>query len=276
MACGWRGWVVAWGLGWMVAAFPAQAAQASGVRLEVPTREGVSVSLFWEPAAPGDGGKPGGDVQAARGTVLLFPGAGGGFGRVEDGRATSRNFLVRSAGEFVARGYDVAIFGKPSDRGELGYADRIAPAHLDDVHAVLAFVRARSPGPVWLVGTSRGTVSAAAAAIREGDAIAGLVLTSSIVAPDKPGSLPRQDLAAIRVPVLVLHHARDECRVTSPREVGAILRGLTAAPVKKLMLVDGGGPPSGEPCEALHWHGFIGMEAEAVQLMTGWMEKPEP
>lgn len=273
MGCGWRWGLAALAAGLLAAARPAA---AEGVRLEVPTREGVAVSLFWESSAPAEGAQPGAGGMAAKGTVLLFPGAGGGFGRVEDGQATSRNFLVRSARGFIARGYDVAIFGKPSDKTELGYADRVAPAHLEDIHAVLAFVKARSPAPVWLVGTSRGTVSAAAAAIREGNAIAGLVLTSSIVSPDKPGSLPRQDLAAIRVPVLVLHHARDECRVTSPREVGEILRGLTAAPVKKLLLVDGGGPPLGEPCEALHWHGFIGMEAEAVQLITGWMERPVP
>ena len=44
-------------------------------------------------------------------TVLLFPGGGGVFGKVEDGRATSNNFLVRSMSYFSANEFNVAIFG---------------------------------------------------------------------------------------------------------------------------------------------------------------------
>lgn len=239
-------------------------AQAAGERFDVPTREGVVTPLFWEAA------------EGAKATVLLFPGGAGGFGPVEAGRPTSRNFLVRSMGDFLAQGHNVAIFGKPSDTPDLGYNERISAAHMTDIREVLKAVRQKSSAPVWLVGTSRGTVSATAAAIRMQGDIAGLVLTSSIVAWDKPGAVPRQDLAAIRVPVLVLHHARDECRQTLPRDVGYLLKGLTAAPVKKLVIVEGGAYPTGDACEALHWHGFIGMEAEAVKIITGWMDQPVP
>jgi len=238
--------------------------QAAGERLDVPTREGVVTPLFWEPAL------------AAKATVLLFPGGVGGFGRVEEGRPTSRNFLVRSMGEFLAQGYNVAIFGRPSDTPDLGYHERVSDAHMTDIRETLKVVKQKSSAPVWLVGTSRGTVSAAAAAIRLQSEIAGLVLTSSIVAWDKVGAVPRQDLAAIRVPVLVLHHAKDERRQTLPRDVGYILKGLTAAPVKKQVMVDGGANPTGDACEAFHWHGFIGMEAEAVKIITGWMDQPVP
>lgn len=245
----------------------AATARSEDGRFDVATREGVVTPVFWQAAQP---------AERAKATVLLFPGGIGGFGRVEAGRPTSRNFLVRSAGEFVARGYNVAIFGKPSDTPDLGYAERLSDAHMTDIREVLAAVRKKSALPVWLVGTSRGTVSATAAAIRLQGDIAGLVLTSSIVAWDKTGAVPRQDLAAIRVPVLVLHHAKDQCRQTLPRDVSYILKGLTATPVKKLVMVDGGADPTGDACEALHWHGFIGMEAEAVGLITGWMDQPIP
>ena len=239
-------------------------AQAAGERFDVATREGVVTPLFWEAA------------EGAKATVLLFPGGAGGFGRVEAGRPNSRNFLVRSMGDFLAQGYNVAIFGKPSDTPDLGYHERISDAHMTDIREVLKAVKQKSALPVWLVGTSRGTVSATAAAIRLQGDIAGLVLTSSIVAWDKVGAVPRQELAAIRVPVLVLHHAKDECRQTLPRDVGYILKGLSAAPVKKQLMVEGGANPTGDACEALHWHGFIGMEAEAVKLITGWMDQPAP
>jgi len=253
-----KSWIWVGALAWAVVA------QAEGMRLDVPTREGVVTPVFWEAA------------QAPKATVLLIPGGGGGFGKVEEGRPTSRNFLVRAMGEFVARGYNVAIFGKPSDVADLGYAERTSDAHMTDIRQVLAAVRQKSPLPIWLVGTSRGTVSGAAAAIRLQGEIAGLVLTSSIVAWDKTGAVPRQDLAAIRVPVLVVHHAKDQCKQTLPRDVGYIMKGLTAAPVKKLVMVDGGADPTGDVCEAMHWHGFIGMEAQAVRLITDWMDSPAP
>lgn len=240
-------------------------AHAEGTLFKVPTRPDVKTTLFWETA------------PAAKATVLLFPGGGGGFGQVVDGQATGGNFLVRSAPHFLAGGFNVAIFGRPSDMEDLGYADRTGEAHLADVRAVLDFVKQRSATPVWLVGTSRGTVSATAAAIALQDpAIAGVVLSSSVVKASTPGNVPGQDLAAIRRPVLVLHHRRDACGQCRPEDVPAIVQGLVNAPVKKLLMVDGGANPEGDVCAARHWHGYIGMEAEAVQRMTDWMRQPAP
>jgi hypothetical protein len=240
-------------------------AQAEGTLFKLPTRAGVKTTLFWE-AAPG-----------ATATVLLFPGGAGGFGQVEAGRATGGNFLVRSVPHFLAQGLNVAIFGRPDDMPELGYADRTGAAHLADVRAVLAFVRQHSSAPVWLVGTSRGTVSATAAAIELQDAaLAGVVLSSSVVKASTTGNVPGQNLAAIRLPVLVLHHRRDACALCRPEDVPAIVQGLVNAPVKKLLMVDGGANPEGEVCAARHWHGYIGMEAEAVQHIADWVRRPVP
>lgn len=237
-------------------------AHAEGALFKVPTRDGVVTTLFWE-AAPD-----------AKVTVLLFPGGGGGFGQIDHGRATSNNFLVRSAPWFVANGFNVAIFGRPSDSQDLDYADRVGEAHLTDIAKVLEFIKRRAPGPVWIVGTSRGTVSATAAAIRLQGEIAGLVLTSSVVSFKKPEAVTRQALDAIRVPVLVLHHARDACPLCQPQEVPGILRGLKNAPVKKEIMVSGGENPQGDVCAGQHWHGFIGMEHEAVDLIAGWIKAP--
>lgn len=116
---------------------------ADGTLFKVPTREGITTTLFWE-AAP--------DAKA---TVVLLPGGGGGFGQVEDGKATSNNFLVRSEAFFVANGFNVAIFGRPNDSQDLDYADRISDTHLIDLHKVLAFVKQKADVPVWIVGTSQ-------------------------------------------------------------------------------------------------------------------------
>lgn len=250
---------IAWTLG-ALACF----CHAEGTLLKVPTRDGITTTLFWE-AVPG-----------AQATVLLFPGGAGGFGKVEAGRPMGQNFLVRSMPYFVANGFNVAIFGRPSDSQDLDYADRISETHMSDVHKVLQVVKRRADVPVWLVGTSRGTISATAAAIHMPDELAGLVLTASVVSYQKPGAVPKQALDRIKVPVLVLHHAKDACPLCQPHEVPAILRGLTHAPVKKEIMVNGGENPTGNVCEALHWHGFIGMERDAVDLMANWMKSPTP
>jgi hypothetical protein len=88
--------------------------------------------------------------------------------------------------------------------------------------------------------------------------------------------VPTQKLEAIRIPVLVLHHEKDACQICNLSEVPLITNGLKNAPVKKQIMVSGGANPEGDPCEALHWHGFIGMEKEAVDIITDWMKNPKP
>ena len=238
------------------------AAHADGTLFKVPTRPDVKTTLFWEPA------------EGAKATVFLFPGGGGGFGKVEGGRPTSNNFLVRSAQYFTVNGFNVAIFGRPSDSEDFDYADRISDTHMTDVRKVLDFVKTQSAAPVWIVGTSRGTISATATAIHAQGDIAGLVLTSSVVNYKKPGAVPKQDLAAIKVPVLVFHHAKDACKHCQASEAPNIIKGLSNSPIKKLMVVDGGANPTGDECAGQHWHGFIGMEQEAVNQIASWMKKP--
>ena len=115
---------------------------------------------------------------------------------------------------------------------------------MTDVRKVLEFVKRKADVPVWMVGTSRGTVSVTAAAINMPDAMAGVVPTSSVVSYKKPGAVPKQDLAAVTVPVLVFHHSKDACIHCRPDEVPAAFKGFRNAPVKKLIFVDGGGKPN--------------------------------
>ena len=129
---------------------------------------------------------------------------------------------------------------------------------------------------MWLVGTSRGSVSAAAAgAALDPATVAGIVLTSSVTYNRGGSATTNLPLMDVRVPVLVMHHKRDACRDCDPREAHMITDRLTGAPVKKLLLVDGGGNPSGPECEPLHYHGFIGMEEEAVKLIAAFMRSPQ-
>ncbi|MDD2879073.1 MAG: alpha/beta hydrolase [Rhodoferax sp.] len=235
----------------------------AGELFKVPTRPDIRTTVFWHA------------TEGATATLLVFPGGGGGFGKVEDGWPTSNNFLVRTARLWAAQGFNLAIFGRPNDSAELGYEDRISDKHMADAKAVLDWVKRKSPAPVWIMGTSRGTVSTAAMLINIQDTqIAGGVVSSSVVEYKYAGALPRQDLPMIKVPVLVYHHERDECHACRPHEVPSIISGLKGSPVKRLMMVSGGADPKGNPCEANHWHGFIGMEPQAVLDISDWIRKP--
>jgi pimeloyl-ACP methyl ester carboxylesterase len=236
---------------------------SAGELVKLPTRPDIKTTLFWHPT-PG-----------ATATLFVFPGGGGGFGKVVDGWPTSNNFLVRTARLWAAEGFNLAIFGRPADSDELGYEDRTSDTHLQDVKAVLEWVKAQDAAPIWVMGTSRGSISTAATLIAIRDPrIAGGVLTSSVVGMRKPGALPRQDLAQIGVPMLVYHHEQDGCDICKPHEVPAVLKSLKNSPVRKLMMVSGGANPTGSVCEGLHWHGFIGMEPQAVSDISGWIRKP--
>jgi dienelactone hydrolase len=235
----------------------------SGELVKVPTRPDINTNVFWH------------QTEGAVATLLVFPGGGGGFGKVMDGWPGSGNFLVRSSRQWAAQGYNLAVFGRPSDSEELGYEDRISALHMQDVNAVVQWVKQQSASPIWVIGTSRGTISAAAMLINVPDPqIAGGVLTSSVVNFKKAGAVPKQDLAKIKVPVLVYHHQNDGCELCRPYEVPAVIHGLKAAPVKKLMMVSGGGNPVGPACEGQHYHGFIGMETQAVADIAAWMKSP--
>lgn len=240
----------------------AVSARAQDQLVNLPTREGQSISYWWMPAA------------GAKTTVLLFSGGGGGIG-MRDGRPQSRNFLIRSGELFRAQGLNVAMMGNPSDKRLLDDTWRTSAMHRADVSQVLADLRQRGSQTFWLVGTSRGTVSVAALGIAMHEQLAGLVLTASIASYNVATSVPQQAIDQIRLPVLVYHHKNDACRITLARETDWIMRGLKNAPIKKRWIVEGGGNPEGDPCEALHWHGFIGMEEQAVKDIAGWIAKPQ-
>jgi hypothetical protein len=209
--------------------------------------------------------------------LVLLPGGAGGIGRLgANGWPDGGNFLIRSGPLLAAQGFHLAMVARPSDQSDMGYPFRIGAEHIADLARVLQLVRATWPQPVWLVGTSRGTVSATAAAIalRDQGLIDGLVLTSSVVRASVTGAVPTQDLKTLRLPVLLLHHRHDACKFCAPGELPAVLRGLSNASARSLLWVDSAEGVTGDPCEAQHYHGFKGAESVAVQMIADWIRNP--
>jgi hypothetical protein len=218
--------------------------------------------------------------QNPQAIALLFPGSGGFIQLRKEGdqiKFGSDNFLVRSRREFINRNVITAILDAPSDQqGGWGMTDefRLGGEHFTDVAAVVADLKKRFPAlGVFLVGTSRGSVSAAALGARFGEQIAGVVLTASMFRQTgrnskEPGiGLSRFDFSTIKAPLLFAHHVGDQCDST-PYSAAARL-----SEKYPLITVWGGSPPQSGPCDAFSQHGFLGKEPETVEQIVNWMVK---
>ncbi len=98
------------------------------------------------------------------GSVILFTGGNGVLNlsaeRMAEWQPT--NFLVRNRMRLAEHGFLVAVVDAPSDRLEQGLAGfRTTPDHAEDIRQVIAVLCQIRDVPVWLAGTSMGTVSAA-------------------------------------------------------------------------------------------------------------------
>lgn len=213
------------------------------------------------------------DVEDATATVILFAGGDGwlNLNPLGFGSNLQANFLVRTRDFYTAHGIRVAIVDAPSDAASFPNF-RLTAEHAQDIQAVIAYLHRRFDDPVWLVGTSNGTVSAANVASRLSghDGPDGLVLTSSVlVAPG--ASVFQTNLAAITVPTLVVHHKLDACPATPFAYVPALMAGLTSASDLQLVSYTGGGPPVGSICDAFHWHGYLGIEAQVTNTIADFI-----
>lgn len=233
--------------------------------VSLPTRPGVTQPIFVtgmlgrQPAA----------------VALLFPGGGGYIHLRSEGgqnRFDAGNFLVRARLDFIRNQIQPVIFEAPSDQQSgdgMSDAFRASAEHMADIRAVFAELRRRFPAlPVFIIGTSRGTLSAAYAARALGAEAKGVVLTASLFLRDNrstAGSLSLYDWKAIAIPLLFVHHREDRCAFTPYAEAAKLAARFP------LISVKGGKPPQSGPCDALAQHGFFGMEPRTVDAIAAWI-----
>jgi pimeloyl-ACP methyl ester carboxylesterase len=205
---------------------PGGAAGETLVKLTTPRGVGQSFLLI----------KPDQPPAAA---VILFAGGHGalklsGAGLIGWG---SGNFLVRTRDTFARHGLMVAVMDAPADQQSgMNAIFRMGAAHAGDIGAVAARLRAEANVPVWLVGTSMGTFSAAGGAIGA-KGIDGLVLTSTItraqptwlIAGSHPHGVASMNLPRITVPTLIMSHRHDGCSITPAADAHKLNVRLTAA-----------------------------------------------
>jgi pimeloyl-ACP methyl ester carboxylesterase len=232
--------------------------------LNIPTRPGVTQRvLVITPDRP-------------KAVLVLFTGGNGALQISPSGELGSGkgNFLIRTRQQWADKGFVVAMIDAPSDRQSEPFLSgfRQTSEHVLDVKSVIATLRTSTKLPVWLVGTSRGTQSAAfvTASLGKADGPDGLILTSTILNDRKSRPVTAMPLENVTVPVLVVHHAQDNCSVCNPAVLPELMAKLGSSSHKELIVVDGG-ISQGDPCEAFAHHGYNGIESGVVDKIATWV-----
>lgn len=218
-------------------------------------------------------------VDNPKAAVMLFAGGHGGLQISPTGSMKwgDGNFVVRSRQMFADQGLMVVVVDAPSDRQSPPYLGgfRQESDHVADIKAVIAWLKQQISIPVWLVGTSRGTQSAAFIATQIAPSEGGpdgIVLTSSILADTRSRPLPKMPLGKIQVPTLVVHHRQDGCAHCRYEDLPQLMEKLTAVPRRELLTFEGG-ITKGDPCQAMAYHGFNGIEKEVVTKIAEWITR---
>lgn len=241
--------------------FASMAALACGEVVAVQTHDGTT-TRYTLVVPPG-----------ASAALVLLPGGSGHLDLDDQGcpRKLKGNSLVRSQALFHAEGFATALVDAPSNyAGEDGLGGfRAQPAHAQDLGKLIAGVRARVKGPVWVVGTSRGAISASNAASRLAD-VDGVVLTSPVTVGTARGrktwtaqTVFDNPIEDIRAPLLVVGHAQDGC-FRSPPSGAQGIADRYKGPRQQVVTVTGGTSGPGDACEGRSPHGFNGIEAEVA------------
>lgn len=233
--------------------------------IELKTRPGVTQGIYLvKPASP-----------AA--SVVLIPGGSGVIKLGPSGPERDTNFLVRSRDLFAENNLMVAVVDAASDfsgRDDGLAGKRTSAEHVRDLNAVVAFLRKEAKVPVWVIGTSRGTISAAALASQMPDTIDGIVLTASVSESGKgrPDSVLSSDLSKITKPVLLVHHKHDDCYVSPFGGVKKIQKKLVNARTVEMYSFEGGKAKQKNGCKPKTYHGFFKIENEVVGKISDWIK----
>lgn len=248
----------------LVSFFSGAYAQIGQSVVDIPTRAGVTQRiLLLTPDNP-------------KAAVVLFAGGHGGLQIFSNGtfKWGGGNFLVRTRQLYADAGFVVAVVDAPSDRQSHPFLQgfRQKPEHVADIRSVIVWLREKTKVPVWLIGTSRGTQSVAyvATALVGKEGPDGIVLTSTILKDEKSRPVAALPLEEIHIPVLVVHHQQDEC-AHCPFALTPELMGKLGSNPRVQLLAFQGGETTGDPCEAMAFHGYNGLEREVVSQIADWI-----
>jgi len=239
--------------------FSMRGASAQTVAADIPLEGGGTERvLFAGPANP-------------RAILIMLAGGDGivEIGNTAAGGRLANNFLIRTLPLWTAQGFAIAILGSPNNQSLLG--QRHTPAYAAAIDRAVDFARTRANAPVWLVGTSQGSIGAANGAARLGGKISGVVLTSSVTRRSQSGeTVFDASLATVAVPALIVANQGDTRAASPPADAETIAGYLGRSSRKEVTIVQSS-DLRGDPCQGMSPHGFYGIEPMVVQRIAQWI-----
>lgn len=207
----------------------------------------------------------------------------------------NNNQLVRTRVHYAEAGFLTLVPDLAPDL-KVGATDvvpnyRIEQPHADDIGAMAVYLRNILfgdlpwwwPVPYWtmpvvVIGTSKGSIGAANAAVR----ITAYMQRPSRVVVTSPFYLPRgglsikeaagDDPTELNLPMLAVSHSADMCAFTPPSDLPTFMKWYRASGRELSVEILGfGGPFTGDVCDADHAHGFQGLDRLVVWKITTWI-----
>jgi hypothetical protein len=181
------------------------------------------------------------------------------------------NFLIRSADLFLRHGLNVMMAdAAPAHPGGLTAGIRLSATHAAELQGFINAALNRWGKPVWVVGTSNGSISTVTAGGFQ-PALAGLrgVVITSPVTSLSLANQPTFNLYASRItlPALVVWHQEDHCSL-SPPAGSATLFAVIPSAGKASHTFEHGHSVATDPCGAFSEHGYAGIEEEVVKKIA--------
>ena len=232
-------------------------------------------------------------------SVILFPGGPGelklreSFGKPQINRIKDV-YLVRNRYNYPKTGLMVALMDVPSDcknSGEMGVRTKngklykMSSEQAEDIRSVAAYLKQIDNRPVWVMGTSRGTISVANIGIRQTEGIDGLVFTSTLSSKGEkhkfldeyPNAVLDMDLKRITLPALIVAHRDDFCLLSHSSDASKLQEKLINANETQVAYFSGGKKQKGSECGWYSPHGFYGIEERVDKQIAQFIKsKSDP
>jgi hypothetical protein len=256
---------------WLVSGFcgiplAAQAADAEAVTIN------TNFTVFTPPVRLSQ------PAREARASVVLMEGGNGLLDLDAAGEISGAgNFLIRSANLFLRNGLNVMMAdAAPAFPGGLADGDRLGATHAAELQGFINAAISRWGKPVWVVGTSNGSISTVTAGGFQPalTGLRGLVMTSPVTVLPTSAEQATFNLLALRVtlPALVVWHQNDHCSVSPPTGAAALFAVLPSND-KASASFRGGHSVATDPCGPFSEHGYAGIEEEVVNEIAKYIRR---
>jgi len=215
-------------------------------------------------------------AHRARASVVLMTGGNGLLSLDADGTIinSTGNFLIRSADLFLRHGLNVMMAdATPAHPAGLSQAFRLSAAHAAELQGFVNAALNRWGAPVWVVGTSNGSISTVTAAgfqpVLSG--LSGVILTSPVTQLT-PANQPALNLYASRitVPALVVWETDDHCTFSPPAGSAALFAAIPSSRKDSRAFAHAHSVAT-DPCGAFSEHGYAGIEERVVEHIADFI-----